>query len=464
MSDMLRMDESNVAPLDAMPLDLSQEQTLPETPFTAAPSPFERVRFSTGAILSFDGYEETFDVTILNLSQTGIACTGPRGMVPKDRLRLRFRLQLGHEMESFLCEVVWVQETPEEPQRITPEPNDEAHYGMRFVDLDAALAKRVECVVQERTEGRAIEWTLPVMPTIDGHLGLDGEHDFVLNPNFDTDLRDATDPFVSHTAAAYELHQTDKVAQILEWWQRARRQKNTWIGVSAGLFLGLSVALFAAGHRSGPTLAKSPASAAQHLDFANEPPDAARLPLDLSGETKAVPAASTTSSRVAPPMPVGAIEPPRTTPKVIVQNSTAPVTATKQNKAPAQTHKPASPVTRRVKELAAQTATTSRVEKTRPYIEGGANRATLILTLDKTARMPSTMWMAEPRRLVVDVPGAHAAAQGKTFDLDHPLVSRVRVGQHGDKVRFVAETASAIRSDISTRVVGNTVQIELRRP
>lgn len=447
MSDMLKMDESNVPPLKDIPLDLSHEQDLPESPLTASSSLFERVRFNTVGILSFDGYEETFDIAILNLSQTGVACTGPRGMVPKDRLRLSFRLQLGGEMESFLCEVVWVKQAAHDPERSTVESEDEAHYGMRFVNLDVALAQRVEQTVTERTEGRAIEWTLPVMPSNDAHPGLDGTHDFVLNPNFDTELRDAADPFAAHTSAAHDLRQTDKVAQVLAWWQRARHQKNMWIGAAAGLFVGLSIALLAAGRKAPAPVAHKQVPPAHHLDFTDDMHAGPGIPLELAAES---PVATAPAPKAAPvaTKPVPALVP----------------AAQVQKKPSAQGLKPASQVTQRVKELAAQTAASHRTEKTRPYIEGGANRATLILTLDKTAQTPTTLWMADPRRLVVDVPGAHAAAQGKMFDLDHPLVSRVRVGQHGNKVRFVAETASAIRSDISTRVVGNTIQIELRRP
>ena len=39
----------------------------------------ERVRFATPAILSFDGYEERFEVSVINLSAQGGGLPWPRG-------------------------------------------------------------------------------------------------------------------------------------------------------------------------------------------------------------------------------------------------------------------------------------------------------------------------------------------------------------------------------------------------
>jgi hypothetical protein len=97
-------------------------------------------------------------------------------------------------------------------------------------------------------------------------------------------------------------------------------------------------------------------------------------------------------------------------------------------------------------------------------MEGSASRATLVLTADGAVKDPHVFWMADPRRLVVDIPNRQSASDGKLFDLDHPIISRVRVGKHPDKVRFVIETGKDVTSAFSTRVQGNTVRVELRRP
>src|SRR3954463_14806857 len=114
-------DEPAFGAVSEPPLPVSPEPPLP----VGAPGAPERVRFAVPAILSFDGYEETFEISVLNLAELGVACTGPQGLAVQDRLRLQFRLSLGADPYAFLCEVVWVQDATQ----------DDATYGLRFIEL-----------------------------------------------------------------------------------------------------------------------------------------------------------------------------------------------------------------------------------------------------------------------------------------------------------------------------------------
>jgi len=47
--------------------------------------------------------------------------------------------------------------------------------------------------------------------------------------------------------------------------------------------------------------------------------------------------------------------------------------------------------------------------------------------------------------------------------IDHPLASRLRVGQHAGKVRFVIEASEDAASDVQTEPRNGSLLVELKR-
>jgi hypothetical protein len=73
-------------------------------------------------------------------------------------------------------------------------------------------------------------------------------------------------------------------------------------------------------------------------------------------------------------------------------------------------------------------------------------------------------WLDDPRRLVIDVRGAHSAMDALEYALPGPLASRLRVGVHSDRVRFVAETTGSVTGTVSAEPEGTTLVVRLRAP
>lgn len=390
-------------------------------------APPERVRFNAPAVLSFDGYEETFDASLVNLSAQGVAVVAPQGLAVGDKLRLQFRLTLAEEPQSFLCQVIWVQNRSEE----------DASYGLRFLELDAAQTTQILDAVRERTEGRAGEWTLPLIPP--------------------------TPPIDPAAAAAAAMS----------------GRMNPWLAAGAGLAAGIGLALvLAALSSSNDDVAPPPPppTATERADMgataddlalgagaavptpAAPVPAAAPPPVAETAPSAQAPSAAHLAANPAatPPPPGHIVARPETTPQPVL--SPTPPAHVAQ---PPERHAPERP------------GVAARVPETRPQptaivrgalrIDGGADRATLTLPTDGPVGEQQAFWLSNPPRLVVDVPGRQSGLDRKVFELHHPLVSRVRVGQHPGKVRFVIETTKEVAPKFTARHQGNSVRIELRK-
>jgi Tfp pilus assembly protein PilZ len=118
---------------------------------TAPNPPSARVRYRAPAVLTFDGFDETFHVTVTNLSAEGLGCDGPKGLVLGDQMRLTFALAQQQQPISVLCEVVW----------LTP-LSDAAAYGMRFVSLDDAVRIQLEQATLTRSSAPQPVATTPL--------------------------------------------------------------------------------------------------------------------------------------------------------------------------------------------------------------------------------------------------------------------------------------------------------------
>lgn len=376
----------------------------PQPPPDAVPEAMqapERVKFAVPAILSFDGYEETFDVSILNLSTHGVACTGPQGLAVRDRLRLAFRLNLAAEPLSFPCEVMWVHNGADQ----------KSTYGLRFEELDDAVRSQVGEVVRERAEGRAGEWPMPIMPP----------------------------PAAPTPPPALVIPKT--------------RWSSVIAGSVAGVCVGVAVTLVITlwfGATEPPAAAPR---AAAHADQPEMAPGVGEAPEGLAmapfhGE-----------GGPAAPLPEPDLEAADG-----VDDAEVPAPALAQPAAkPAapQAAKPATPAPAAKPAVAASTVRLRKIGNLR--VEEAPDKVALTLLADGAVSKHDVFWLQNPPRVVVDIPERKSGFQVKLFEVGHPLVNRLRVGQHPGKVRFVIETGKDVAPKIVSEHAGNSVRVEVRR-
>ena len=94
---------------------------------------------------------------------------------------------------------------------------------------------------------------------------------------------------------------------------------------------------------------------------------------------------------------------------------------------------------------------------------GDAENLSLALLVDGRVDQHVSFWLSNPTRLVVDVPQSRSAFARNTYDIDHPLATRLRVGNHPDKVRYVLETAPGIKRQAEIAPRDGALVVQLRR-
>ena len=396
-------------PLDEVELNLDNDDVAlaamfePQPPPDSAPEALqapERVKFTVPAVLSFDGYEETFDVSILNLSTHGVACTGPQGLAVRDRLRLAFRLNLAADAQAFPCEVMWVHNGADQ----------KSTYGLRFEELEGEVRDQVAEVVRERAEGRAGEWPMPLMP-----------------------------PHIASAALPAPVIPKTRWSSVVA---------GSVAGICVGVAVTLVVTLYIGA--TEPTPAAPPASTrADQPEMAPGAGDApAALPLTplVHGNAAPLPEPSLQDLQDAPQdAPPGA-------------KNAAP-TAPEPPPSPAAAKPAAAP-----KPSLAQPEPAVRQRKIGNLrVEESADKVTLTLLADGTVAKHDVFWLQNPPRVVVDIADRKSGFQVKLFEVGHPLVSRLRVGQHPGKVRFVIETGKDVAPKIVSEHQGNSVRVEMHR-
>ncbi len=370
------------------------------------PGGAERFRFVAPAVLSFDGYEETFEVALNNVSLSGLSCSGPQGLGKHDRVRLKFRLDPVSLAQSFLCEVRWASKGVGET----------AHYGLAFVALQPAAEEALQDAVQRLRGDRSMH---------DAALAQDSGNDAFADPEltaFRTDMPGQSSP-LRHAVGS------DRRAS-LSW-------RATSMAALAGLLAGAGLTLLLLG-----LLPQRPAVmplAALHTPSpALVPPDgkAVELAPDDAGGDPAVAVAA------GPTSPSQMVEPKAAAPTT---GSTAPAVRSLD----AVPTKPAQQVHVSVRQLG------------NLRLEEGPKQTDLLLLLDASSSRHDTFWLHNPNRLVVDVPGRRSRLSGKNFEVDGRLVQRVRVGQHPGKVRFVVETRGRAAPKVVATQQGSTLRLTL---
>ena len=360
---------------------------------------------------------------VVNLSAAGLACVLQLVLAEGEQVRCRFRPALGEERLEILAEVVWQHAAG----------GEDSLYGMRFIDLSNDNRERIAAVVHERTFGTAGEWPLPVMP--------------------------AAAPTAGRRVSPYLTAAFGLVA-----------------GIGLSLVLSL-VPSFVADGRAQPMpepRAITRGTTAETAKPAGSP--VVDAPLDYAGID------ATERGDSAPMLTIGDEKHASASPAVPVAPKSA-VSPTAAAPAPASATVPAS------KSMAATTSATSTgtVATTDPPSTASAGATTgptpavsgpsvhklstavtskgldISLRVDRPAATYKTFWLDHPRRLVVDVPGVRNGLDGTDFAIAGTLASRLRVGTHEDKVRFVVYTAEKIGSEAQVHFHGNTVLVSLSK-
>ena len=86
-----------------------------------------------------------------------------------------------------------------------------------------------------------------------------------------------------------------------------------------------------------------------------------------------------------------------------------------------------------------------------------------MLPIDGKVAKHKSVWLTNPQRFVVDIPGRKAELARLSYDIDHPLAQRVRVGRHPDKVRFVVDTSPEVLRKATLEADEHELVVNLRR-
>ncbi|MCK5687769.1 PilZ domain-containing protein [Myxococcota bacterium] len=93
----------------------------------------------------------------------------------------------------------------------------------------------------------------------------------------------------------------------------------------------------------------------------------------------------------------------------------------------------------------------------------GSEGIEISLPLDGTASELNSFWLDNPRRFVLDVKGRRSLLEKKSYELNDSLASRIRVGQYGDKVRFVIEATDSVDKNIGIKKAEGRIILQLQR-
>lgn len=386
--------------------DDQSERAMGAEPVMAVPDgneiPPERVRFTAPAALRPEGAEEFHDGAVLNLSTRGVAVSTDWPAKPNERVWLQFRLGLAEDPLDLLCEVIWRADHGAGVWLL----------GLRFASLTREEENRVRIVVTERSEGRAAEWPLPMVP------------DRVLQPN--------------------------------------PRQTNPWLIAAAGMAAGIGMALaFSVIPSVSVSKAKTstinvpaPISESLNADDGTTAPTLAVKPSTASVAPKQKSTADSTSDQIQTEIALPAAKPqsrsslpePRMvqpTPKIATS-----IPATKSS-------------TLLPRKVSTDTKSQTNEAVLRPT--GSKSSVELALLTDGPINDHVSFWLDNPKRLVIDVFGRRSGFALKDYRIAHPLVKSLRVGSHHGKVRFVIETANDVSSQVKAKVSGSSLLVELKR-
>lgn len=335
--------------------------------------PPDRVRFATLVNLKEVGAESYFEGVLVNLSTRGVACVSSHQLSGGAQVWITFRLGLADEPVSVLCEVVW--------ERVSDDA--EPGYGLKFVDIADDIRERIEEVVRERSEGRAVEWPVIQVP----------EH----RPA----PRAGVNPWLSGLFGAV-----------------------IGVGLAFVMFTGSGFEWGAAAIEGMAAQVSPPEQIAATVDVKSPP---AKNP--ILKKPSAVAAANAAPADDA--LTRLAVAPGKGDVSVIVERS---------GPAKALVAAAASPAKKEAAPPAPESALMT-IEGDQLVPVADSPELALELQTGKSVTGYKTFWLSNPRRIVVDVLDNTSGFERLAYTVKHPLVNQLRVGQYQSKVRFVVETA-----------------------
>lgn len=272
-------------------------------------------------------------------------------------------------------------------------------YGVRFLSLSPDQERLIEDLIRERTEGRASEWSMPALPVLESAPAM------------------------------------------------TQRSRKGWVMAGAGATAALVVAM---------AMVLVPIEEFGMSDSSTDVPAvvvkagsgalmaASRVVEEVMAESQPV---------VVAPEPVAELQPvaePVEEPKEV------------QELAAVEPQAPVEPV---VSEEPTRVENNAVNPSSGHAIVVGGDDDLLKLTLPTDGKVAKhrSFWLSNPQRFVVDVIGRKAELARLSYDIDHPLAQRVRVGRHPDKVRFVVDTSPEVLRKATLETFENELVVNLRR-
>ena len=347
-----------------------------------------RVRFTALAELHSKSLGLEGRALVTNLSPRGLSLSSSLDLDPGTRVELTIALGFAAEEVTVDAEVLW--------RRYRDEAD--TVYGMAFCEPSTQVYEEINKTIQERCEGRVVEWDLPWLP------------------------------------------------------EESKVERFSWRALMLGIAVGLAGALGAlglTGSESDATAEKPQAKGIRAIAAATA--DVAEEPVGLATEQP------TTDVTPTPVVQTEQEVKPALVEKVAVESTDAKDTAkakvdsaTKSVKAdlapPAVLPTPTSPKAQALAKpkpvesgemSAAVTEDASAVEAVGPAWEAVEDGVKFRIPLDQGAEGVKWFALSEPNRLVVDVLNASTPLGQKSYEVDHPWLNSLRLGRYEGKTRFV---------------------------
>jgi Tfp pilus assembly protein PilZ len=370
--------------------------------FSGGGTPLERVRFVSP--LKIWGTEDCAPTSaaMLNLAAGGLACVGPLRFSVGECVYLDFSLELGSESMRVHGEVVWRSGTEEQ-----------TILGIRFREVEENVTQAIEKVIRERSEGKTAAWPLPP-------LQLNPQHTDTANP-----------PNV---------------------WLRSRPIVHALSGVAGGwlLAVGLS-ALMSAGSADTSSSPQTLVAKASKASIKLSDSDKVTSQNFKQGTSKAKTHKRQLLKEVAHSQRKSTPK-PSAVPTVVKSSSKVALAQLPKDKRAQHLPKPVT----KVSELL-------RDNGSLPSVSGDRNTLDLELITGEPVEHHVAFWLDKPKRLVIDIPGQKSHFSKRDYPLDHPLASRLRIGTHPNKVRFVIETVDDVATGFKAAKRDGGLAIVLRR-
>ena len=346
-----------------------------------------RVRFTALAELHSKSLGLEGRALVTNLSPRGLSLSSSLDLDPGTRVEITIALGFAAEEVTVEAEVLW--------RRYRDEAD--TVYGMAFCEPSTQVYEEINKTIQERCEGRVVEWDLPWLP------------------------------------------------------EESKVERFSWRALMLGIAVGLAGALGALGLTGSESDAVAEKPQAKGIR-------AIATGTTVVVET---PVSSATAQPMADAMPAPVVKMEESKPALVEKNplrstdakdatqakvepATKSVTADVASPAPSpssanpKTQARAKPKPIESREMsAAVTEDASAVEALGPAWEAVDGGLKFRIPLDQGAEGVKWFALSEPNRLVVDVLSASTPLGQKSYEVEHAWISSLRLGRYEGKTRFV---------------------------